>query len=212
MTRATTHAVKIAARHALLLAAMLAGAACSVLPKAETPQIYRLPAAPLPQAQAGAVHWSLRVDTPQAERMLDSARIAVLPAGDTVSVYKGARWSDRVPVLLRNRLLEGFRNDGRLAALSSDDTSLQADYVLDADLTAFQSEYRGKDPVVVLRYDARLVRNNGLKIVAARRFEVTRPVNGSAVPQVVAAFGQAGDALAAQVVDWTLQQRTDAHD
>ena len=205
-----TRAMTIAARRSLLLAAMLATAACSVLPKAESPDIYRLPATPLPHAQANAVNWSLRVDTPQAERMLDSARIAVLPQGDMVSVYKGARWSDRITVLLRNRLLEGFRNDGRVAALSSDDTNLQADYVLSADLTAFQSEYRGKDPVVVLRYDARLVRNNGLKIVAARRFEVTQPVNGSAVPQVVAAFGQAGDALATQVVEWTLQQRMDA--
>ena len=197
------------ALRALLLAIALATAACSVLPKAESPDIYRLPAAPLPQAQASAVHWSLRVDTPQAERMLDSARIAVFPQGDMVSVYKGARWSDRVTVLLRNRLLEGFRNDGRVAALSSDDTNLQADYVLSADLTAFQSEYRGKEPMVVLRYDARLVRNNGLKIVAARRFEVTQPVHGTAVPQVVAAFGQAGDALAAQVVGWTLEQRAD---
>ncbi|MBT2116260.1 membrane integrity-associated transporter subunit PqiC [Dyella sp. LX-66] len=205
-----TRALTTAARRAPLLAALLAIAACSVLPKAESPDVYRLPAAPLPQAQAGAVNWSLRVETPQAERMLDSARIAVLPEGDVVSVYKGARWSDRVPVLLRNRLLEGFRNDGRIAALSSDDTNLQADYVLSADLTTFQSEYRGKQPVVVLRYDARLVRNTGLKIVAARRFEVTQPVNGTGVPQVVAAFGQAGDALAAQVVGWTLEQRAAA--
>lgn len=197
------------ARRALLLAALLATAACSVLPKAESPDIYRLPSAPLPQAQAAAVNWSLRVDTPQAERMLDSARIAVLPEGDVVSVYKGARWSDRVPVLLRNRLLEAFRNDGRVAALSSDDTNLQADYVLSADLTAFQSEYRGKEPVVVVRYDARLVRNSGLKIVAAKRFEVTRPAGGTTVPQVVAAFGQACDELAAQVVGWTLQQRAE---
>jgi len=197
------------ARRALLLAAMLATAACSVLPKAESPDIYRLPSAPLPQAPAGAVNWSLRVDTPQAERMLDSARIAVFPQGDVVSVYKGARWSDRVPVLLRNRLLEAFRNDGRVTALSSDDTNLQADYVLSADLTSFQSEYRGKEPVVVVRYDARLVRNTGLKIVAAKRFEVVQPVGGTAVPQVVAAFGQAGDALAAQVVSWTLEQRAE---
>lgn len=197
------------ARRALLLAAMLATAACSVLPKAESPDIYRLPSAPLPQAPAGTVTWSLRVDTPQAERMLDSARIAVFPQGDVVSVYKGARWSDRVPVLLRNRLLEAFRNDGRVTALSSDDTNLQADYVLSADLTSFQSEYRGKEPVVVVRYDARLVRNTGLKIVAAKRFEVVQPVGGTAVPQVVAAFGQAGDALAAQVVSWTLEQRAE---
>ena len=198
------------ARRVLLLAATLAASSCSVLPKAESPDIYRLPSTALPHAQATAVDWSLRVDTPQAERMLDSARIAVLPQGDTVSVYKGARWSDRVPVLLRNRLLEAFRNDGRVTALSSDDTNLQADYVLSADLTAFQSEYRGKEPVVVVRYDARLVRNSGLKIVAARRFEVTQPAGGAAVPQVVAAFGQAGDALAAQVVSWTLEQRAQA--
>jgi cholesterol transport system auxiliary component len=198
------------ARRALLLAALLATAACSVLPKAESPDVYRLPSTPLPQAPAGAVNWSLRVETPQAERMLDSARIAVLPEGDVVSVYKGARWSDRVPVLLRNRLLEAFRNDGRITALSSDDTNLQADYVLSADLTAFQSEYRGKEPVVVVRYDARLVRSNGLKIVAAHRFEVTQPVGGTTVPQVVAAFGQASDALAAQVAAWTLAQRAEA--
>lgn len=197
------------ARHALLLAAMLAATSCSVLPKAESPDIYRLPSTALPRAQGSGPDWSLRVDTPQAERMIDSARIAVFPQGDVVSVYKGARWSDRVPVLLRNRLLEAFRNDGRVAALSSDDTNLQADYVLSADLTAFQSEYRGKEPVVVVRYDARLVRNDGLKIMAARRFEVVQPVGGTAVPQVVAAFGQAGDSLAAQVVNWTLEQRAE---
>jgi cholesterol transport system auxiliary component len=196
-------------RPALFAAALLALSGCSVLPKAESPDIYRLPAAPLPRAQANTVNWSLRVDAPQAERMLDSARIAVFPQGDMVSVYKGARWSDRVPVLLRNRLVEGFRNDGRIGALSSDDTNLQADYVLSGDLTAFQSEYRDKLPVVVVRYDARLVRNSGLKIVASRRFEVTQPVNGTAVPQVVAAFGQASDALAAQVVGWTLEQHAD---
>ena len=48
-------------------------AACSVLPKAETPDIYRLPATPLPHAQAPAAGWSLRINTPQAERMRSSA-------------------------------------------------------------------------------------------------------------------------------------------
>lgn len=192
----------------VLSLAWLAG--CSVLPKAESPDIYRLPSTALPHAQAGAVNWSLRVDTPQADRSIDSARIAVLPRGDVVSVYQGARWSDRVPTLLRNRLLEAFRDDGRIAALSSDDMNLQADYALSGDLTAFQSEYRSGQPVIVVRYDARLVRNSGLRIVATHRFEISQPVGGTAVPQVVAAFGQASDALANQIVGWTLQQRMDA--
>jgi cholesterol transport system auxiliary component len=185
--------------------------ACSVLPKAESPDIYRLPETPLPRGQAPAVNWSLRVDTPQAERMVDSPRITVLPQGNVVSVYQGARWSDNGTTLLRNRLIDAFHDDGRIGALSSDDSSLQADYSLAGDLRAFQSEYQGNQPVVVIRFDARLVQNNGLRIVATRRFEVSQPAAGTTVPQVVAAFGQASDTLAAQLVAWTLQQPLQAH-
>lgn len=191
--------------------AMLMLGACSVLPKAESPNIYRLPATPLPHAQAQAVGWSLRITTPQAERMIDSSRIAVFPQGDVVSVYQGARWSDSATTLLRNRLVDAFRDDGRIGALSSDDDSLQADYSLSGDLRAFQSVYQDGQPVVVIRLDARLVQNNGLRIVATRRFDISQPVNGKAVPQVVAAFGQASDALANQLVTWTMQQPLQAH-
>jgi cholesterol transport system auxiliary component len=183
-----------------LLLALLA--ACSVLPKAETPSIYRLPATPLARAQGEAVHWSLRIDTPQAGRMIDSPRIVVLPAGDVVSVYQGARWSDSGPVLFRNRLVDAFRDDGRVRALSNDDAALQADTSLTGNLSSFQSEYRNGQPTVVIRYDAQLVRTNGMRIIAGRSFEVTEPVNGKAVPEVVSAFGRAGDALATQVVGW----------
>jgi len=177
-------------------------AACSILPKAETPNIYRLPATPLPHAQGDAVHWSLRINTPQAGRMIDSPRIVVLPQGDVVSVYQGARWSDSGPVLFRNRLIDAFRDDGRIAALSNDDAALQADLSLTGNLTAFQSEYRNGQPTVIIRYDAQLVHTNGMRIIASRSFEVSEPVDGKAVPEVVAAFGRADDALARQVVEW----------
>jgi cholesterol transport system auxiliary component len=186
--------------------------ACSILPKAESPDIYRLPSTPLQRDSAPAVNWSLRVDTPNAERMIDSSRIAVQPQGDVVSVYQGARWSDTATTLLRNRFVDAFRDNGRIAALSSDESSLQADYSLSGDLRAFQSVYQNGQPVVVIRFDARLVKNSGLRIVATRRFDITQPVGGTAVPQVVAAFGQATDALASQLVSWTLQQPLDAHD
>jgi len=198
--------MRLSSRHLPILTAMALLSACSILPKAESPSIYRLPAASLPHANAPSVAWSLRINTPLAERMIDSPRIAVLPQGDVMSVYKGARWSDSGTTLLRNRLLDAFRDDGRIGAVSTDDSGLQADYTLGGDLRAFQSEYQGSQPVVVIRFDARLVRTEGLRIIATRRFEVTQPVTGTAVPQVVTAFGQATDSLANQVVAWTMQQ------
>ncbi|ULU25190.1 ABC-type transport auxiliary lipoprotein family protein [Dyella terrae] len=201
-----------------LLAHLFAGtaiallSACSVLPKSEPQQIYRLPATPLPHDGGATVNWSLRVDTPQAERMIDSSRITVQPQGDTMSVYKGARWSDSATTLLRNRLVDAFRDNGRITGLSSDETSLQADYFLSGDLRAFQTVYENGQPVVVIRFDARLVKSNGLRIVASRRFDISQPVSGTAVPQVVTAFGQATDTLASQLVNWTLQQPLDGRD
>ena len=179
--------------------------ACSILPKADPSNVYRLPTAQV-TAHGNPVAWSLRLAKPQASEFLDSPRIAVVPQGDLISSYAQSRWSDPAPVLLRNRLLDGFQRDGRVALLSTDDTNLQADLELGGQLQAFQSEYRGSAVEVVIRLDARLVRGSDQRIVAAKRFEVRQPVSDTHVPAVVAGFGLAGDQLTKQVVDWVVAQ------
>lgn len=181
--------------------------ACSILPKSEPSNVYLLPAAPVvANSSAAPVGWSLRVAKPQASLVLDSPRIAVVPEGSVISNYQGARWSDNGPVLLRDRLLDGFQADGRIRELSSDDAQLQADLVLVSDLRAFQSEYHNGQVSVVIRLDAQLVQSSSRKILAARRFDVQQPAGGTAVADVVAAFGHASNSLSTQMVPWVLQQ------
>ncbi|BBH43621.1 ABC-type transport auxiliary lipoprotein family protein [Pseudomonas sp. KU43P] len=195
----------------LALAASLSLAtACSILPQAEPVDIYRLP---VNQASRNAtpVDWSLRLNKPLASEVLAGPRIAVIPQGDVVSSYKGTRWSDPTPLLVRNRLLDGFQRDGRVQRLSADDSNLQADYELVGELQAFQSEYRSGGAVeVVVRYDARLVQGRSQRILASKRFEVHQPLAGPQVAAVVAGFGAASDQLAAQVIDWTIAQGAQA--
>ena len=179
--------------------------ACSILPKADPSDVYRLATAQT-TSQAAPVSWSLRVNKPQTSEFLDSPRIAVVPNGDLISSYANSRWSDPSPVLLRNRFMDGFQRDGRVTLLSTDDTNLQADYELGGQLQAFQSEYHGSTVEVVIRLDARLVRGRDQRIIASRRFEVRQPVNDTQVPAVVAGFGLAGDKLNKQVVDWVVTQ------
>ena len=179
--------------------------ACSILPKADPSDVYRL-ASTQTTGQGAPVSWSLRVNKPQTSEFLDSPRIAVVPNGDLISSYANSRWSDPSPVLLRNRFMDGFQRDGRVTLLSTDDTNLQSDYELGGQLQAFQSEYRGSAVEVVIRLDARLVRGSDQRIVASRRFEVRQPVSDTQVPAVVAGFGQAGNQLNQQVVDWVVQQ------
>ncbi|NVZ49234.1 membrane integrity-associated transporter subunit PqiC [Pseudomonas sp. B6002] len=183
--------------------------ACSILPKADPSDVYRL--VPAQTASQGApVSWSLRVSKPQTSEFLDSPRIAVVPDGNLISSYANSRWSDPSPVLLRNRFMDGFQRDGRVTLLSTDETNLQADYELGGQLQAFQSEYRGGTVEVVIRLDARLVRGSDQRIIASRRFEIHQPVTDTKVPAVVAGFGLAGDQLNRQVVDWVVQQGNSA--
>ncbi|MNP48138.1 hypothetical protein D3C76_1422390 [compost metagenome] len=153
----------------------------------------------------------MRLNKPLASEVLAGPRIAVIPQGDVISSYKGARWSDAAPVLLRNRLLDGFQRDGQVQRLSADDSNLQADYELAGELQAFQSEYRPGGAVeVVIRYDARLVKGRDQRIQASKRFEIRQPLADKQVSAVVAGFGQASDQLVGQVVSWTITQANQA--
>lgn len=192
-----------------LAAALSLATACSILPKTEPVDIYRLPVSQASRT-ATPLDWSLRLNKPLASEALAGARIAVIPQGDIISGYKGARWSDPVPLLVRNRLLDGFQRDGRVQRLSADDSNLQADYELAGELQAFQSEYRPGGVEVLIRYDARLVQGRSQRILASRRFEVRQPLTSSQVSAVVAGFGAASDQLMAQLLDWTVAQATQA--
>ena len=193
-----------------LTAALSLASACSILPQSEPVDVYRLP---VNQASHSStpVAWSLRLNKPLASEVLAGPRIAVIPQGDVISNYQGARWSDPVPLLVRNRLLDGFQRDGRVQRLSADDSNLQADYELSGELQAFQSEYQPGGKVdVVIRYDARLVQGRSQRILSSKRFEVRQPLADTQVSAVVAGFGAASDQLARLVVNWTVAQSSQA--
>lgn len=191
----------------LAVIALFSGlSACSILPKAAPLQIYLLPSEASAPSTATAVNWSLRINQPQASQTLNSARIAVLPQANLISSYADSRWSDPAPQLLRNHLINAFQHDGRLGALSSDDDNLQADFTLGGELQAFQSEYQNGAVTVRLRLHAQLIDSRSQRIIASQRFEVRQPVSDPQVPAVVVAFGQASDQLAAQLLNWTVQQ------
>lgn len=201
-----------------LLPVLAAGllAACSIVPQRTPGDTYLLPTtldanAPhdtpsAPSTPAPHLTAALRVATPAASLQLNSTRIVVVPRRNELSVYEGARWSDPAPILMRNRLLDAFRADGHFAALSSDERMLHADLELDSELRAFQSEYRDGTPEAVIAVNALLVQSSARRIVASQYFEVREKASGTAVPQVVQAFGSASDKLARAVSAWAAQQ------
>jgi cholesterol transport system auxiliary component len=186
----------------LLLLGLLAG--CSILPEAQELRVYQLPGASLatgsPVARADGV--VLRVNRPQASPLLDSTRIVVMPDADRLSAYQGVRWSDRPPVLLRDRLVEHLRHSARLKAVVSDDLPAQASLELAGELQAFQIEYRDGQPWAVIRLQATVLRGGNREVLASRAFAVERETQDASVEAAVAALGQASDELARDLSVW----------
>lgn len=189
----------------LLVVAVLSG--CTLLPSSQPVTFYRLPPPALAQSVAPGVDLDLRISRPSASALLAGTRIAVLPQDNQLSAYRGVRWVSPLPVLWREQLIEAFQQDGRLRHISSDSDSLRADIELGGVLRAFHSEYRQGHPVVIIRFDARLVDPKRRTILASRRFEVSETPQGAEVPAVVAAFGVAHDRLARELLDWLLAEQ-----
>lgn len=186
---------------------LLAASACSILPESEVLVVYQLPAsadAKNGQRTSTPPRHSLRIATPYSSNVIDSTRVVVVPQGSQLSAYSGVRWSDSAPILVRDRLASAFRSDARLASVSTDHGNIDADLELRGDLSAFQVEYHNGEPAVRIRFDAALVRSATNRATATRRFEITQPVQGKEIPQVIAAFGAAADRLSTDVVDWTM--------
>ena len=189
----------------LLLACLLS--ACSLLPTSEQVQIYRLPTVTSAHNQAETLNWSLRLMTPHTNQTLDSVRIAVIPEGNLITNYKGIRWSERAPVLLRDRLLDAFQTDGRLQTITSDTSTFNVDVELTSELSAFQSEYRNGKPEIRIILDMHLVNSQSQQVITSHRFDVQQSSKNSDTKSVVQAFGLACDSLSREVVDLTINSK-----
>ncbi|ODT80140.1 MAG: hypothetical protein ABS69_06775 [Nitrosomonadales bacterium SCN 54-20] len=195
-------------RFGIAVAVLLFVSACSILPATENLEIYQLPAAEPPSYSSGdSLPWTLRLATPYSSYITDSPRVLALRQGNQLSSYKGIRWSDPAPVLLRNRLAAAFRADGRFNSVSNGSSNnLATDLELGGDLSAFQVEYTNGGPQATIRFYATLSQPLRNRIVAARGFEVSEPVQSRGTSEIITAFGLGADRLAAEIIDWTVQQ------
>ncbi len=188
-----------------LIGGLLWLGACTVLPESEPVTVYQFPAPPMHTADSGeAIPLSLRINTPLTGFALAGPRILVNPDGHELKTYKGARWSDPSPALLREYIAQSFNQHGGIATVSTDEHGLHADVHLSSNLRRFQVVYADGTEVVI-ELDARLVEAGTLRVLSDRTFVTRQTLKNEQLPGVVAAYGQASEKLVAELLPWTLQ-------
>ncbi|WP_111640969.1 ABC-type transport auxiliary lipoprotein family protein [Marinimicrobium alkaliphilum] len=189
------------ARWALGAALIASLAACSPFPSHEPQDTYTLPASSV-DSRAPERDLSLRVETPQANRTLSGSRILVMPDPHQFQAYSGVRWSDAIPLLLRDHLIDGLRRGGGLHAVVSESSRVNTGLELVSELRGFHTEYREGRAEAVIILEALLVDTGRQEVLASRRFEIREASAGSDLPAVVNAFGKAADTLTNDLLSW----------
>lgn len=198
---------KSRARRFIFFALALTLTSCTLVPKSDPQTVYQLAALP---SKAGAqypkVPYSLSIDTPQSSRIIDSTRMLVQPDGTQLSIYKGARWSDSVPSMLRERFSAAFRQANAFHAVSNDGYAYRTDLALGTEVMTFQVQYLPQGVFAVVTIDAFLSDPSSQTILATQRFSATHPLAGTAVTAAVRALSEATNNVTQSLVDWTLGQ------
>ena len=129
-----------------------------------------------------------------------------LPTPGALETYKGGRWADTPPLVLRGLLIEAFQQTGRIAGVGAVTSGLHADYTMTIDLYDFEVQYRDGAPHAVIRLNAKLNDASINRVRAAKTFEADEAVSGATAGEAAAAFDRTIDALLADIVRWTIDQ------
>jgi cholesterol transport system auxiliary component len=205
-----THTLILPRRTLLLSGAALAVAGCSDLigPSNAPVQLYALKPSGGAATAGPRVPWHLSVGMPTATDYLDRSRIALVQADTSIDYFADSQWTDHLPALVQEALVEAFENSGRIDGVAAESDGFKADYVLQTDVRDFEARYDQPDgvPTAVVRIEAKIAPTIGRNIVsnlqASHQAQATQNSVAAAVQAMDAALGQA----LSEIVNWALSQ------
>ena len=197
-------------RRAVLLgtvALLLAGCSDLIGPTSTPQQLYALEPTGGASTAGPKVPFSLAVSTSVASQHLDSSRIVLIQADTSLDYYANSAWTDHLPVLVQNALVEAFENSGRIDAVAGDTEGFHADYFLYVEIRDFQAAYDVPDgvPTVKVRIQAKLAPTRGREIVANLNSVHQVKASANSVPAVVRAFDEALGEVFSEIVNWAMK-------
>jgi len=186
---------------------VLAGCGSIIGPSNPPAQIYVLQPQLQALSDAPKVSWQLVVAEPSASESLDTIRIALI-RGQALDYYANAQWTDSVPLLFQNRLVQAFEYSGKIEAVAGSTDGVHADYVLAAEIRNFEAHYTTENgaPTIVVDVVARLMSIDQRNVAATLFSHHEASAARNDIPSVVSAFDQAAGAALEDIAAWTLRQ------
>lgn len=169
--------------------------------QAEIPVYDLVAASTVPPPPAEAPSWLLVVPEPTTLMGFNTDKILLQPAtGESVPVPH-AKWSDNLPALFQEKVIQSFENAGYARSVSRTREGVTGDYQLLIDIRRFHVS-TSSEPMAEIDFVAKILGQDG-KIIGARSFQASAPAKGTDAQAYVAAIDEASGKVLSELLAWT---------
>lgn len=201
-----------ATRRALLLLPLVPAlggcSALSALSSAADPAgVFELRApTDIPVATGRPRAWDVIVELPTTGGALETDRIMIRPGPLEAQYLPGVRWSEDAPVMVQTVMLRTLDATRAFQYVGRRPLGPGGDFAIVTELIDFHADLspEADSAEVVVRTIVRIVREQGLSIVASRTFEARETAASLDDDALVAAFDAATGRVVADFARWTL--------
>lgn len=139
---------------------------------------------------------------PTAIEALAGSRIAIKPAANEINYFSAAAWTDKLPRLLKLRLIESFEKSRVVKAVSSGEDRLRGDVAIAWEVRNFQIEVNGSAAQAHVEVYVKLIDEGYGRQIAAQAFSVVAPARDDSVEAGVEALQSAFSATSVKIMRW----------
>jgi len=188
---------------ALAVVTLLSGCGGGLL-SAPPPDTYGLSSAPAVSGQR-AGNRQILIGEPTALKALDSEKIVIRPSPSAIEYLANSQWSDRLPNIVQDKLVQAFENSGRIGGVGRPGDGLAIDYKIITAIRSFEIKADAGEQAVV-EISAKVLNDRNGVVMASRIFRSTAPVTGSGNAAYVQSLDRAFEAVVQDLVGWTLSR------
>jgi phospholipid/cholesterol/gamma-HCH transport system substrate-binding protein len=169
--------------------------------QAEIPVYDLVAASMVPPPPTEAPSWLLVVPEPTTLMGFNTDKILLQPAtGESVPV-PNAKWSDNLPVLFQEKVIQSFENAGYARSISRTREGVTGDYQLLIDIRRFHVS-TSSEPMAEIDFVAKILGQDG-KIIGAQSFQAKAPAKGTDAQAYVTALDDAFGNVISELLPWT---------
>ncbi|MFW5641269.1 MAG: ABC-type transport auxiliary lipoprotein family protein [Roseicyclus sp.] len=162
--------------------------------------------ADLPLRQGAPQRRDVIVEVPTTGGALDTDRIMLRPTPLQAQYLPGIRWSEEAPVMLQTLMLRALDRTGAFQYVGRRPLGPGGDFAVVSELVEFEAVLLPGDAgaQVEVRMISRIVREQGVQIVATRTFAARELAPSLEDTDIAAAFDAATGRVISEFTVWTL--------